>query len=63
MRFASVGHAVFAATLVVIGILGLVNSGYAAIWDGIPKALPGRVLLPYLCALIALAAAWALLAP
>jgi uncharacterized membrane protein len=54
MRFASVGHAVFAATLVVIGILGLVNSGYAAIWDGIPKALPGRVLLPYLCALIAL---------
>jgi uncharacterized membrane protein len=54
MRFASVGHAVFAATLVVIGLLGFIDSGYAAIWDGIPKALPARELLPYLSALIAL---------
>jgi uncharacterized membrane protein len=55
MRITSLGHAVFAATLVAIGIIGLLKPEYAAIWDGIPKALPMRDALPYLCAVIALA--------
>ncbi|MFI4921902.1 MAG: DoxX family protein, partial [Gammaproteobacteria bacterium] len=63
MRIASVGHGVFAAFMIGIGILGLVQPQYAAIWDGIPKALPGRELLPYLCALVALACGLGLLWP
>ena len=63
MRVASVGHAVFAATLIAIGILGLIKSEYAAIWDGIPKAFPAREALPYLCALVAIACGFGLLWP
>jgi uncharacterized membrane protein len=55
MRIASVGHAVFAAILIGIGIIGLVQGGFAPIWDGVPKALPGREVLAWLCTLICLA--------
>ena len=63
MRIASVGHAVFAATLVAIGFLGLFKPEYAAIWDGVPKAFPGRDSLPFLCALVALTCGFGLLWP
>jgi len=61
MRIVSMGHGVFAAVMIGIGILGLVQHEYAAIWDGIPKALPGREILPYLSALVALACGLGLL--
>lgn len=54
MRIVSVGHAVFAAVLAAIGVLGLIRPDYAAIWDGILKAWPGHTALPYLSALVAL---------
>lgn len=63
MRIASVGHAVFAVVMMAIGIIGLFKSEYAAIWDGIPKALPAREALPYLCAVIALVCGAGLLWP
>lgn len=63
MRIASLGHAVFAATLVAIGILGLVNSSFAGIWEGVPKAVPAREALVYLCALVALASGLGLFLP
>jgi uncharacterized membrane protein len=49
MRIASVSHAVFAATMIVIGLVGLVKGSLNAVWDPIPESLPA---LGYLCAVI-----------
>lgn len=54
MRIASVGHAVFAATMVVLGLLGVTQGKFAPIWDSVPKGLPAREALAYLCGFVSL---------
>jgi uncharacterized membrane protein len=61
MRIASVGHAVFAATMIVVGIVGLAKGGFLPVWEPIPKGMPAREALAYLCAFISLASGMGLL--
>jgi uncharacterized membrane protein len=56
-----VGQAVFAATLAVLGIQGLVDGDFTAIWQPVPKGVPAREALAYLCAIVSLASGLGLL--
>ena len=52
---------VFAATLIAVGIRGLVKGGFSPAWQPVPKGVPAREGLAYLCALLSLAAGVGLL--
>ena len=61
LRIASLGHAVFAATMIGLGVLGFIQGQFTPIWTGVPKWLPGRQILAYLCAFVSLASGVGLL--
>ena len=54
MHIASIGHAVFATIMVALGILGLSKGDFSPVWAPVPKIVPAREVLVYLCAIISL---------
>jgi hypothetical protein len=52
----------FAATMIAIGIIGLMSGGFAPIWQPVPDTVPGREYLAYLCTLVSLTSGAGLLA-
>ena len=51
---ARIAAALFAATMVALGVAGLVQHDFAAIWQPVPKRWPGREALVWLSGLVAL---------
>ena len=54
IRIASVGHLVFAVTMIAFGITGLAKGAVTQIWLPVPKWVPAQTALAYLCAAISL---------
>jgi len=54
MRVASLGHAVFAATMIGLGIVGLIRGEFAGVWLPAPKGVVAREVVTYLCAFVSL---------
>ncbi len=61
MRVVSAGHAAFAATLAVLGILAATRGDFAPIWLPVPGGMPARAGLVYLSAAVSLAGGLGLL--
>lgn len=54
-------RAAFALVLIGLGITGLVNGGFALVWQDVPKDVPAYTALAYICAVVELLAGLGLL--
>jgi uncharacterized membrane protein len=54
IRIASFGHALFAVTMIGLGIMVLIKGGFVPFWTGVPRGLPARPALVYLTAVVSL---------
>lgn len=61
VRVGSMGHAVFAWTMIAVGILGLIKVDLTVVWQPLPMGAPAREILAYICSFILLASGAGLL--
>jgi uncharacterized membrane protein len=54
LKIKSAGHSAFSIALIALGILGLVKGNFTPVWEPVPKGVPAREALVYLCAAISL---------
>lgn len=54
IRIASPGHVAFAVAMIGLGVIGFVTRDFTQVWQPVPKWVPARTALVYLCALISL---------
>lgn len=55
MRISSWGHALFAVTLIALGLMGLIKGTYTSTWTGVPRTVPVHGMLNYLSAVLSVA--------
>ncbi len=63
MRVASIGHAIFAVTMIGLGLVGLLYRDFVPLWTPISTSVPGHEAFLYLGALISLTTGLGLLFP
>jgi uncharacterized membrane protein len=56
MGISTIGQAVFAATLIGLGVLGFASGDFSPLWQPVPKDAPAREMLVYLSAVLTLGA-------
>lgn len=61
MRTTDPGRAAVGLVFLALGVQGLVSGQFTAVWAPVPKALPARDVLVYLCAVVSAAAGAGLL--
>jgi len=61
MRITSIGRAVFAVVMIALGIQGLIKGDFTIVWQPVPKGVPAREVLVYLCSSVSLASGIGLL--
>jgi uncharacterized membrane protein len=61
MRVSTPAQALFAASLIAVGALGLMRGDFAPVWEPVPRTTPAREFLVYLSAGISLACGLGLL--
>ena len=54
VRIVSAGRVAFAIAMIGLGIIGFVTGDFTQIWQPVPKWVPARTALAYVCALISL---------
>ena len=54
MRWRTASRFLFALTFVALGTITFVSGAFAPIWAGVPKSLPDRQVLAYLCAAVSI---------